>query len=99
MATPPVLQNPDPQPLAAEHPEVGAAAVKKHHSHGGSTIDPRDGRDMLGDHKIAVGIAPEHSVVSNKPFTAQQYSAFAGSHRDIFNKHPNTAVGTHHDPE
>src|SRR5271168_625566 len=88
-----------PAPLAAEHPEVGAAAVKKHHSHGGSTIDPHTGRDMLGDHSIALTIAPEHSVVSNKPFTAQQYNAFAAQHRDIFEKHPDTAIGSHHDPD
>jgi len=73
-ALPQPTEQPLVTPLAAEHPEVGAAAVKKHRSHGGSTIDPRDGRDMLGDHTIAVGIAPEHSVVGNKPFTAQQYN-------------------------
>ena len=95
-----VLPQPVPdQPLAAEHPDVGHLAVQKHHARGGSTIDPREGRDMLGEHKIAVGIAPEHSMVSNKPFTAQQYNRFAGIHRDIFNRHPNTAIGSHHDPE
>jgi len=88
-----------PQPLAAEHPDVAAAIVRKHHEHGGSTTDPRTGKDMVGEHGIVIGIAPEHSIVSTKPPTAAQVQQFAGQHRGVFEKHPDLHIGTSHDPQ
>lgn len=99
MATQALPQPEQVAPLAAEHPQVAADIIRRHHQHGGSTTDPRDGHDMVGEHGIVIAIAPEHSVVSNRPPTAQQVQQFAGQHRDVFNKHPELHVGTHHDPQ
>jgi hypothetical protein len=98
MATQPTPQ-PLPAQLAAEHPDVAAAIVRKHHQHGGSTTDPRDGRDMVGDHGVVLSIAPEHAAIMNHPPTAAEVQRFVGLHRDLFNKHPELHVGTHHDPD
>ena len=84
--------------LAGEHPQIAAQAASEHANTGGSTFDPTTGKNLAGSKNIAVGIAPEHSVISEHPVTPQQYSEFVAQHRDFLASSPNTAVGTHFDP-
>lgn len=84
--------------LAGEHPAVASQAVQEHATTGGSTFEPTTGKNLAGTRNVAVGIAPEHSVISDRPFDAQQYQDFVGTHRDLLTKNPKLAVGTHFDP-
>jgi hypothetical protein len=85
-------------PLAGEHPAVAEQALQEHVSTGGSTTNPRTGQSLAGSRQVAVGIAPEHAAISDRPFTPDQYSQFVATHRDVLSTHPNVAVGTHLDP-
>jgi len=84
--------------LPGEHPQVATEAMHEHAATGGSTFEPTTGKNLSGSKKIAVGIAPEHAAISEKPFTPEQYSQFVGAHRDLLARNPNVAVGTYHDP-
>jgi hypothetical protein len=84
--------------LAGEHPAVGQAALDSHLTTGGSTFDPRTGKNLAGSNNWAVGVAPEHTVVSTHPFTPEQYNDFVGLHRDLLQRNPNLHVGTWADP-
>src|SRR5581483_8354299 len=84
--------------LAGEHPAVGQAALESHLTAGGSTFDPRTGKNLTGSNNWAVSVAPEHTVVSTKPFTPEQYNDFVAQHRDLLARNPNLQVGTWADP-
>jgi hypothetical protein len=84
--------------LAGEHPAVATQAVAEHANTGGSTFEPTTGKNLAGTNNAAVGIAPEHAVISDRPFNAQQYQEFVATHRDLLAKNPKVAVGTHFDP-
>ncbi len=74
-------------------------AVAEHLRTGGSTFDPRTGQNMVGSRHHAVGIAPEHSVVLNRPPTPHEHDAFVATHHQLLSSHANSAVGTFHDPD
>lgn len=84
--------------LPGEHPQVATEALSEHANTGGSTFEPTTGKNLAGSKKIAVGIAPEHAAISDRPFTPDQYSQFVGTHRDLLSSNPSVAVGTYHDP-
>lgn len=84
--------------LAGEHPAVASQAIQEHATTGGSTFEPTTGKNLAGSRNVAVGIAPEHTVISDRPFNAQQYQDFVGAHRELLAKNPKIAVGTHFDP-
>lgn len=85
--------------LAGEHPSVAENALREHSMAGGSTFNPRTGESMTGTRNVAVSVAPEHTAISDRPFTPEQYSNFVSSHRDLMTQHPNLAIGTHFEPE
>lgn len=72
-------------------------AVAEHLRTGGSTFDPRSGKNLAGSRHHAVSIAPEHSTVRNRPPTPEEHDSFVATHHELFAKHMNSAVGTHHD--
>ena len=74
-------------------------AVIEHAKTGGSTMDPRTGKNLAGSRNVAVGIAPEHSRVSDRPPTAAEHETFTAQVHHIVSKHANSAIGSHHDEE
>lgn len=72
-------------------------AIAEHEATGGSTFDPRSGKNLAGTRNIAVNIAPEHSVVHDRALTPQDHDAFVAAHHEVLSKHANSAVGTYHD--
>jgi hypothetical protein len=72
-------------------------AIAEHARAGGSTFDPRTGDNLSGTRNIAVGIAPEHAFIHDKPFTAQDHDNFVAAHHEVLSKHSHSAVGTYHD--
>jgi hypothetical protein len=72
-------------------------AVIEHASKGGSTFDPRTGKNLAGSRNIAVGIAPEHGITQDHPPTSDEHDKFIGTVHHIISKHANSAIGTHHD--
>jgi hypothetical protein len=89
----PVLPVP-PQPTQMAH-----EAIREHENTGGSTFDPRSGKNLAGTRNIAVNIAPEHSSIHNRAITAQDHDNFVATHHEVLSKHSNSAVGTHQDPD
>lgn len=85
--------------IAAEHPEVASQALMNHLRTGGSTFDPRTGEDMNGRNEWAVSVMPESSRVASRPFSPEEYSAFAAQHANLLSKHQNSSIGTHYDPQ
>lgn len=84
--------------LAAEHPAVAQQALSEHAAHGGSTTDPRTGQSLTGTRNWSVGVAPEATQVSERPFTPEEYNNFASIHKDTLSQHNNSAIGTSFDP-
>ena len=78
--------------------EMAHRAISEHLQSGGSVFDPRTGKSLAGTRNIAVGIAPEHAVVHNRPPTAEEHDSFVTHNHDILSKHVNSAVRTVHDP-
>jgi hypothetical protein len=74
-------------------------AVMEHAKTGGSTFDPRTGKNLAGSRNIAVGIAPEHSHVHDHPPTAAEHETFTAQVHHITSRHSNSAIGSHHDEE
>jgi hypothetical protein len=72
-------------------------AIAEHAKTGGSTFDPRTGQNLSGTHNIAVGLAPEHSSIHDRPLTAQDHDDFIAANHHILAKHGNSAVGTYHE--
>jgi hypothetical protein len=79
--------------------KLAEEAIREHENTGGSTFDPRNGRNLAGTRNIAVNIAPEHSSVFDRPLTAHDHDNFVAMHHEIFAKHGHSAIGTHRDPE
>lgn len=86
------------EPLTAAS-KMSQDALSEHLRSGGNTFDPRTGSSLSGTRNIAVGIAPEHATVYNRPPTAQEHDNFVAAHQDILAKHIHSAVRTSHDPE
>lgn len=84
--------------LAAEHPSIAKQALNEHMAFGGSTTDPRTGASLNGTKNWSVGVAPESTVVSDRPFQPQEFNDFASTHKDTLAQHQNSAIGTHYDP-
>lgn len=85
--------------LPAEHPAVAKQALTEHSAYGGSTTDPRTGASLNGTKNWSVGVAPEATQVSERPFTTQEYNDFATMHKDTLGQHQNSAIGTSYDPK
>lgn len=79
-------------------PSLAERSAATHQMNGGSTFDPRTGADMSGSSHWTVGMMPESAHHSTRPFTPDDFLSFASGHGDIFMSHPNSAVGTEHDP-
>jgi hypothetical protein len=61
---------------------------------GGSTIDPRNGRSLVGEDRWAVSIGPKFEEVSSKPLDQTRIEAFIRKHQDIIAEDPDLMVGT-----
>jgi hypothetical protein len=92
-------KNNTPETVISQPSQMAHEAVAEHHRTGGSTFDPRTSQNMAGSRHHAVGVAPEHAEVRHRPPTPEEHDNFVTAHRAIFERHMNSAVGTHHDPE
>ena len=87
------------KPIAAEDPSVASAAIDQHHRIGASVTNPRTGELMSNARKWSVPLVPEAGEVSDRAPTAEQFTSFAATHRDLLSKHPNAQIGTWIDPQ
>ena len=79
--------------------KIAQDAISTHAKTGGSTFDPRTGHNLAGSRNIAVGIAPEHAVVTKRPPTPADHDQFTAAHHEVLAKHAHAAVGTSYDPD
>jgi hypothetical protein len=87
------------KPIAAEDSSVASAALDQHHRLGASVTNPRTGELMSSARKWSVPLVPEAGEVFDRAPTAEQFTNFAATHRDLFSKHPNAQIGTWIDPQ
>lgn len=66
--------------------------LKSHTENGGSTFDPRSGRDWAGSDTYAV--ATPTTKLFDHPPTVEEISAFAAEHADELRRNPNLQIGT-----
>lgn len=99
MAEPKSKSNTPEAPQAPAPSEMSRQAVMEHAKTGGSTFDPRTGKNLSGSNNTAVGVAPEYSQILDHPPTSAEHEQFTAQVHHITSKHTNSAVGSHHDEE
>jgi hypothetical protein len=66
---------------------------------GGSTVNPRNGRSLVGEDRWASSIGPEFEEVSKTPLTESMVEEFVRKHQTYLDENPDAMIGTWFDEE